>query len=94
MLTLTPTKARGKLGSLIKRAVNGEDIGILDSSSGRIVALRPVEVYSEDYAFTEYGISEPEMDRIARKLLAKHKASLRKIQAGKLKPWESTPAKS
>jgi len=94
MLTLTPTKARGKLGSLIKRAVNGEDIGILDSTSGRIVALRPVEVYSEDYAFTEYGITEPEMERIARKLSAKHDASLRKIKAGKLKPWKPALPKS
>ncbi len=93
-MTLTPTQARGKLGSLVKRAVNGEDIGILDSSSGRIVALRPVQVYSDDYAFGEYGITGPEMERIARKLLAKHEASLRRIKAGQLKPWKPRSAKS
>jgi hypothetical protein len=87
MLTFTPTKARGKLGDLIKRAAQGEDIGIVDSSTGRIVALRPVKVYSEDYAFTEYGIETPEMERIAETLLSKHAQSLAKIKAGKLKAW-------
>ena len=31
------------------------------SGTGRIIALRPVEVYSEDYALIEYGITEKEL---------------------------------
>lgn len=74
MKTLTITKARQNLGEWVSRAVKGEDIGIIDSGSGKIIALRPVKVYSEDYAFTEYGLTEPEMKRAVRKLnkIAKH----------------------
>ena len=51
MKTLSATKARQNLGEWIDRAIRGEDIGIVHSASGKIVALRPVEVYSEDYAW-------------------------------------------
>ena len=44
MLTLTPTAARGNLSELLRRALRGDDIGIV--VDGKIVALRPVVPYS------------------------------------------------
>ena len=35
-----------------------KNMRIVRSGSGKIVALRPAEVYSEDYALVEYGLSE------------------------------------
>lgn len=59
MKTLTITEGRGRLGYWLKRAAQGEDIGFV--IEGKIVALRPVEVVSTDYALQEYGLSESEM---------------------------------
>lgn len=59
MKTLTITEGRGRLGYWLKKAVHGEDIGFV--FEGKVVALRPVEVYSADYALQEYGLSEDEM---------------------------------
>jgi hypothetical protein len=67
MKTLTPTEARQNLGSWLARALKGEDIGIV--CEGKIVALRPVEVYSEDYALMEYGLTVPELRRTEKKIL-------------------------
>jgi len=39
--------------------VRGDDIGFV--IDGKVIALRPVEVYSSDYALQEYGLSEREM---------------------------------
>lgn len=63
MKTLSATQARNHLGSLLKRALAGEDIGIVYSGTGQIVALRPVNVYSEDYGLVEYGLTERELKR-------------------------------
>lgn len=68
MKTLTATQARQALGDLLFRAIKGEDIGIVHSATGKIVALRPVEVYSEDYALMEYGLSKKELERSYRKV--------------------------
>ena len=84
MKTITVTQARSNLGSLLTRAVNGEDIGIIESGSGAIVALRPVQVYSEDYALMEYGIETNQMKRIERRVLASVKRSRRER---KLRRW-------
>jgi antitoxin (DNA-binding transcriptional repressor) of toxin-antitoxin stability system len=84
MKTLSATKARANLGNLLSRAVKGEDIGIVDSSTGTIIALRPVRVYSEDYALMEYGMTGDEMDKVAANLSKKAKQFKK---AGKLKPW-------
>ena len=76
MKTLTATQARQNLGTWLHKAIAGEDIGIL--CDGEIVALRPVKVYSEDYALQEYGLSKAEMARAAAKIrqaLAREKAS-------------------
>ena len=60
MLTLTPTAARGNLSNLLRRALKGDDIGIV--VDGKIVALRPVEVESTDYAIREYGATAMELE--------------------------------
>jgi len=49
------------------------------------VALRPVEVYSEDYALMEYGLSDQEMKRAEHKILSEIK---QERKAGKLKRWK------
>jgi antitoxin (DNA-binding transcriptional repressor) of toxin-antitoxin stability system len=74
MKTITATQARQGLGAILSRVLKGEDIGIVHSGSGRIVALRPVEVYSEDYALVEYGLGVQELKRTVRKInrTAKH----------------------
>ena len=56
MKTLSVTQGRQNLGAWLKRALNGEDVGFV--VDGRIVALRPVEVHSEDYVLREYGLTE------------------------------------
>ncbi len=71
MTTLSPTKARANLTSWLKRAVAGEDIGILIGDN--VVALRPVKVESTDYAWTEYGLTKAEMKRISKNLDAEIK---------------------
>jgi hypothetical protein len=59
MKTLTITEGRGRLGYWLKKAAQGEDIGFL--FEGKVVALRPVQILSADYALQEYGLSEAEM---------------------------------
>lgn len=83
MKTLTVTKARQNLGHWLSRAVKGEDIGIIDSGSGEIIALRPVKVYSDDYAFTEYGLTQKEMEQF-------EKRTLKKLKREKFKRWNGT----
>ena len=56
---LTITEGRGRLGYWLKKAMQGEDIGFV--FEGRIVALRPVEVVSTDYALQEYGVAPDEL---------------------------------
>jgi hypothetical protein len=68
MTTLSPTKARSNLTAWLKKAAAGEDIGILFGD--QVIALRPVEVESADYAWTEYGLTKKEMKRIGRSLHA------------------------
>jgi antitoxin (DNA-binding transcriptional repressor) of toxin-antitoxin stability system len=65
MLTLTPTAARGNLSELLRRALNGDDIGIV--VDGKIVALRPVAVESMDYATREYGATSMELNQFEQR---------------------------
>jgi len=60
MLTLTPTAARGNLSNLLRRALKGDDIGIV--VDGKIIALRPVAVESMDFAIREYGATATELE--------------------------------
>ncbi len=63
MKTLAVTAASQKLGYWLKRALAGEDIGIV--IDGGVIGLRPIEVISGDYALQEYGVSEEQLDRAA-----------------------------
>ena len=76
---MTATQARQSLGTILSRVLQGEDIGIVHSGSGKIIALRPVEVYSEDYALIEYGLKEKELKRAVQKInkQAKHEKTAR-----------------
>jgi antitoxin (DNA-binding transcriptional repressor) of toxin-antitoxin stability system len=65
MTTLSPTQARVNLSALLKRAANGEDIGILHGD--KVIALRPVTVHADDYALREYGATDAELDRFAKR---------------------------
>jgi antitoxin (DNA-binding transcriptional repressor) of toxin-antitoxin stability system len=66
MKTLTITEGRGRLGHWLKKATEGEDVGFV--VDGKIVALRPIEVYSGDYALREYGLTEAEAKAAARRI--------------------------
>jgi hypothetical protein len=66
MKTLTITEGRGRLGYWLKKATQGEDVGFL--FEGKVVALRPVEVHSADYALQEYGLTEKELAQAARRI--------------------------
>ncbi len=82
MTTLSPTQARVNLSSLLKRAANGEDIGILQGD--KVIALRPVTVHADDYALREYGATEQELDRFVKR--ADQQVS-RERKTGKLKKY-------
>jgi antitoxin (DNA-binding transcriptional repressor) of toxin-antitoxin stability system len=69
MTTLSPTQARRNLTSWLKKAAAGEDIGILYGD--KVFAIRPVKVEANDYAWTEYGLTDKEMKRIAKNLHAR-----------------------
>ena len=63
---MTITEGRGRLGFWLKQAVAGEDVGFV--CEGKIVALRPVTVHSDDYALQEYGMTEAAMKAAARRI--------------------------
>ena len=74
MTTLSPTRARANLTSLLTRAANGEDISILHGD--KVIALRPVTVHSDDYALQEYKVTEAELDAFVRRTkqrIARHR---------------------
>jgi antitoxin (DNA-binding transcriptional repressor) of toxin-antitoxin stability system len=65
MKTLTITEARQNLSQWLKQCAAGEDIGIIWQN--KIVALRPVEVVSVDYAQREYGVSDADLKAFAER---------------------------
>jgi hypothetical protein len=73
MKTLTITEGRGRLGYWLKKAVQGEDIGFM--FEGKVVALRPVEVHSADYALQEYGLNDREMAAAEKQIAAEIKSA-------------------
>ena len=81
---MTATQARQSLSAILSRVLQGEDIGIVHSGSGKIVALRPVETEREDYALMEYGLTAAEMKRA-------EKSILKKLKREKAKRWDGTP---
>ena len=82
MKTLSITEGRQNLGGWLKRALRGEDVGFL--VDGRVVALRPVAVHSEDYALQEYGVSEKQAERAYNAVRADIKAAR---ASGQTKPF-------
>jgi antitoxin (DNA-binding transcriptional repressor) of toxin-antitoxin stability system len=82
MTTLSPTQARVNLSSLLKRAAQGEDIGILHGD--KVIALRPVSVHADDYVLREYGITQEELERFVRRA---DRQILRERKAGKIKNY-------
>ena len=66
MKTLAVTAARQKLGYWLKRALDGDDIGIV--MDGEVIGLRPVEVISADYALREYGLAPREATAAAKRI--------------------------
>ena len=76
MLTLTPTAARGNLSKLLRRALKGDDIGIV--VDGKIVALRPVTVESTDYAMREYGATDAGLLRFEKRIHGQIKEARKK----------------
>ena len=82
MKTLTITEGRGRLGYWLKKAAQGEDVGFM--FEGKIVALRPVEVVSTDYALQEYGLTPDEMAAAEKRIGAELKAARKR---GELTPF-------
>jgi antitoxin (DNA-binding transcriptional repressor) of toxin-antitoxin stability system len=66
MKTLTITKARANLSAILDKAKRGEDIGII--SGDQIIALRPVTVSADDYAWREYGATPAELARFEKRM--------------------------
>ncbi len=75
MKTLSVTEGRQNLGAWLKRALQGEDVGFV--VDGRVVALRPVDVHSDDFVLQEYGISERQAERAYKSV----KSEVRKARA-------------
>ena len=65
MKTLSVSEGRRRLGYWLKKAAQGQDIAF--TIPGHVVALRPVEIYSDDYALREYGVTPKELDRFISK---------------------------
>ena len=81
---MTATQARQSLGAILSRVLQGEDIGIVHSGSGKIIALRPMEADREDYATREYGLTENELKRAVHNI-----SNLARRE--KTKRWDGTP---
>jgi len=75
MKTLSVTEGRQNLGAWLKRALHGEDVGFV--VDGRVVALRPVEVHSDDFVLRAYGVTEKQAERAYKTV----KAGVRKARA-------------
>jgi antitoxin (DNA-binding transcriptional repressor) of toxin-antitoxin stability system len=73
MKTLSITEGRQNLGAWLKRALRGEDVGFL--VDGRVVALRPVNVDSEDYVLREYGVDQRQAQRAFKAVKADVKSA-------------------
>jgi hypothetical protein len=61
MTTISPTQARSNLTFWLKKAVADEDIGILFGD--KVIALRPVEIESTDYARRQLLASKGKLKR-------------------------------
>ena len=67
---MTVTHARKRLGAILSRVLEGEDIGIVHSATGNVIVLRPASLYSDDYALIEYGLTQKELNKSYKKVSA------------------------
>ena len=81
MKTLTITEGRGRLGYWLKKATQGADVGFM--FEGKVVALRPVEVVSADYALQEYGLTPDEMAAAEKRIGAEIKSARKRGEVSK-----------
>jgi antitoxin (DNA-binding transcriptional repressor) of toxin-antitoxin stability system len=86
MQTLTVTQARKNLSKWLRRATDGEEIGIVNGAD--IIALRPVVVTAADYMETEYQMTTGDADAAAARVLAK---AAKERRDGHLVPLEAFP---
>lgn len=70
------------MGYWIERALEGEEIAIVHK--GRVVALRPVEISSGDYALQEYGLTSSEVAAASARIQREVEAARKR---GELKPF-------
>ena len=69
----------------LKKATQGEDVGFL--FEGKVVALRPVEVVSTDYALQEYGVTAKEMTAVEKRIRSELKTARKR---GEVTPFEGS----
>ena len=81
--TLTIAAVRRRLGYWGKCALRGEEVGFM--VDGQVIALRPVEVHSADYARQEYGVTERQLDRAVRHIRQELRQAKR---AGRMVPFK------
>ena len=86
MKTVSITEGRQNLGAWLKRALRGEDVGFL--VNGRVVALRPVAVHSDDYVLQEYGITDKQAESAYKAVKSDVKSAR---AAGQIKPFTGNP---
>ncbi len=86
MKTLSVTEGRGRLGYWLKKAVEGEDVGFV--FEGKVVALRPVEVISADYALQEYGLTSKEILAAEKRITSETQSARRR---GELSRFTGNP---
>ena len=84
MFTTTATEARAGLSALLRKALDGQEIGIVCHSW--IVALRPVEVTATDYAGSEYGITANDLQNIAKS--AWRKKAKKAVKTGQARAFD------
>jgi len=77
MKTVSIREASAHLATVLKRAQNGEDIGII--SGNQVIQLKPVEVvpWEESYLYQEYGVTPAEWDRFSKRQRRKYQQAKR-----------------
>jgi hypothetical protein len=83
MTIVSATYARSNLTALLKRVVAGEEFGVRYGK--KVLTLKLANNESDDYAWTEYGLTRKEMKVIAKRL---HEEAERDRRAGKTRVYK------